>query len=306
MIIITFLYFGSFLSMLLGWFSEQIESHPKVEKIKLVKIKLPNILLCVNVSAYIFLFLMFHLGFYISNKWLIWVPVVPTLISLEYIWRRNAKIIKGITKHLSYKISLISSVVIIHFYSASFSSSYLEQLTGAPASIFNTYDYLLTFAISLSFWLVIFQFFTIGFSVYIFIQEQFYSYKKDTKYTFNLKEFKKQTKLKTNHSVESFHAIFILLMLCVFEIRLGVDVIYKKALPMVIDNYFVQLSYHDNEITSDNRKWIDGKNIIENRICKNLENNTKILLLPNGKVSIAESSDEKHKKNLFKIGDCAS
>lgn len=52
--------------------------------------------------------------------------------------------------------------------------------------------------------------------------------------------------------------------------------IYKKLIPYIVNEYFVDNSYHKNKLENGDK------------ICSNFEKDSLIVLLPSGEVSVAE------------------
>lgn len=152
----TFIYWASFLSMLFGWLSRQTDLSVNKDVIQKNDI-LAKALLAQTYFSCIFVLTLNTTNNIADNKWSIVFPSFSTLISVEFIWLNSEKIRKVVTDTITFKMSLLILAIAIHFYSSSQSSSYIEQLTGSPVSVFSTFDTLITFCIAFSLWVIVVQ-----------------------------------------------------------------------------------------------------------------------------------------------------
>ncbi len=263
-----FLFWMTFYSGLLGWYSRKNELLAYQAEIDFKKYILPRLLLAHMLACYLLYFLFYSLSSLDSYPWMLFFAVVGTLFAAEYFWIRLEGIKLAIYSSISFQWLALLIGVVVAFFAAVESGVYLEQMTQVPAGVFLPFYGLLILLLVLAVWALLMQFILIIFSC---------------AHMWHLS--RKQHPYVERRSVVAVSALSTFVVMGMF-----IGLLDKKFIPYMTEHHFVDWIYHDNT------------NLLDQVICTNLSANTQVVLLPTGQVSVALGKENNHWR--FEVADC--
>jgi hypothetical protein len=202
------------------------------------------------------------------SPWYILFPIISILISMEFLWMRYRDRLNSIFKSLLFKPLVLVSATVIYFYVSSTVSTELELITSVSPSVFGPFSSLLEFMLSLVFWGLFVMMGLFGVLVLLFILPR-----------------------KSISKSERGLALITLLVGNYLVFLALVQFTFAVAIPYAFEELFVPNTYHSN------------KNKDNFRFCFNFPEDSQILLLPSGRVSIA-TKDEQNEGWKFSVSEC--
>ncbi|WP_323752986.1 hypothetical protein [Marinobacter sp.] len=262
------IYWMVFYSALAGWYARTAPIIRNNGLVEFRKYIIPRILLAHSFAAFILLFAFYFLSILDNNKWVLIFPALGTLAAVEYFWLRMGEWREKLISSLTVRIGSLISAVVVFFYFSSLASTHLERLTKVSPGVFDSFIYLLTIMLSSVVWVLLAQLLvtilSLLFLLKIFVEKDDYA--------------------------ENLLFVFTSAVTAGFFLILAIDVVYKKAIPYALDNYFLDMMYHEN------------KDLDDNLICSNLDPSQQVVILPSGRVSLAHPKDDGG--IVFSVSDC--
>jgi hypothetical protein len=263
--ITSFIVLATFYSGFFGWYRRTLLLIEAKEKIDRYRYMIPRVLMVNMIFSYVFALLFYAIS---NNKLILIYPFITTLISIEFLWFKFTEVRQQVQSTLSIKFILIILAAVIAFYVTTFSSTYIEQLTGVSTGVFSPFIALISFILGITAWILLAQCILTSISL-------FYTYKimKDE-----------------GPYLDNVFGFFVCGVAVVYVLMFIQQSITKELLPFTIDTYFVETMYHPNV------------NLDEKIICTNLNLDTNIALLPSGKASVVGLNAKG--KQVFTLEDC--
>lgn len=264
-------YWSSFYSALLGWYSRTRERINIDKKSDYIDYLTTRVLLAHIIASYILIFLFYILSILKDNVWIISFLALSVIATIEYYWVRTGDLRSKVAESLTVKFIVLIVGVGIYSYCSSMSSTYIEQLTKVSPIIFSSFETLLTFTVGAVVWIFIIQLSIVSLS-FIYLLKLLTN--------------------KDNKFIENILVIFTSYIAAILFLSMATTWIMGNAIPYMLNKYFVSQMYHSNED-------LDG-----NKICNNRMKNENIVLLPSGDISIATKKNGDNSEWLFTIDVC--
>lgn len=254
-----------FYAAFFGWYFRTLPIIRKNKAVKTCEYMFPRVMIINIIFSYGLAILVVR---YSDSRLILLFPFLTTLLGLEYLWFKLTETRKLLLSTLTIKLVLIILASAIVFYFSSFSSTYIEQLTLVSTGVFTPFITLLTFMLSITAWILLAQLLLTVLSLI---------------YTYRLLSEK-------GDYVDNLFGFFVCGMTVVYVLVFVQKSITNELIPNIIDKYFIETMYHKNE------------GLDKSIICSNLQQNSLVVLLPSGKVSMV--TEEPEDKWVFELKDC--